>query len=390
MGKFAKKGFTLLEILIVTVMSSIIFLLVINLYTKMVETRFEVEARQSLMKNSYYIFERINVLIKDYTIDYEEYFNRRIVGCDNDAWENFSWDVGDNAHCDRFTSYGNKSRDNNSDHKIYYCSSESQENDNPNYVNKSSDLDVWSGCWNKSSNDSSFSLYTQTFQSFWEYEQQFRDRKGDTDGLSWVVFDDDEDDIWNWPVAIADNKEVQEIYLISKDQRERVFLRRNLIGSWDWDRDWVVNSKIDKLYSLQMLKFRGFDAWSDHDFDGDADWLYDGNIDTWTCDAGKWFECDGNSVWWSYNDYKLPSESNDGWVDVFWNEVTLSDRNIKVYPVKKPWYAWAVDSEQINPYVQIHIKTNLYWEPWSRKLNPEKLKDYQLDLQTTFNLRTNY
>ena len=40
-----------------------------------------------------------------------------------------------------------------------------------------------------------------------------------------------------------------------------------------------------------MLKLRGFDAGSKHVFDPADSKTYDGEIDTWACDAGEGFFC---------------------------------------------------------------------------------------------------
>jgi hypothetical protein len=47
------------------------------------------------MFQGYELFEKINILIKDYTIDYEEYFNRSMVGCKDSSkvGDSFLWDV---------------------------------------------------------------------------------------------------------------------------------------------------------------------------------------------------------------------------------------------------------------------------------------------------------
>ena len=39
------------------------------------------EARQTVNKESYFFLEKLQVMSKDYTIDYEEYRNRELVGC---------------------------------------------------------------------------------------------------------------------------------------------------------------------------------------------------------------------------------------------------------------------------------------------------------------------
>lgn len=74
-----KKAFTLLEVIVSITLFFIIMVVIISLYTKMVRLKYNIQARQSLIQNSYDTMEKINVLLRDYTIDYEEYFNRRNV-----------------------------------------------------------------------------------------------------------------------------------------------------------------------------------------------------------------------------------------------------------------------------------------------------------------------
>jgi len=53
----------------------------------------------------------------------------------------------------------------------------------------------------------------------------------------------------------------------------------------------------DNLYTLQILKLRGFDAGTHHDFDPtDSSGVYDGNIDTRACDYAQGFICHGSGV----------------------------------------------------------------------------------------------
>jgi len=95
----------------------------------MVQVKRWLEGKQYLIENSYYLLETIQIQMKNYTIDYEEYFNRRSVWCDsqpNTDLQNFVRDVWSNWYCDRFTAYGNQ----NSiwwgvatNHELYYCSS---------------------------------------------------------------------------------------------------------------------------------------------------------------------------------------------------------------------------------------------------------------------------
>lgn len=392
-----KIGFTVVEMLIVVVMMSLIFTAVINLYFHMTKVKVDIEARQALLQNSYNLLERLNVMMEDYTIDYEEYFNRRVVWCDSNDWNNFSWDVnnvGWNWYCDKFTAYGNWSWDNASEWKLYSCSSSNNENNAPKYVNQHNDVIYWLWCWNNSL--AWWTYHTNSLwnpQSFGEYSLQYRDVLEDVDGANWLIWDDDDITYGTWPIAIADNVNVQELYLISKDWAKRMFIRRALVYSWDWNMTWWIwDVDIDTLYNLQMLKFRWFDAGADHDFDAAITdvYTYDGDIDTWACDYWEWFLCRWTNIWAAYPNYNLPADIDDGWVDIFGKELTIVDWNMSIYPTKNYNNSWSEDTMYINPYITIKVSTKLYWEPWAWKVNPSVLDSYQLNLQTTFNIKTNY
>lgn len=53
---------------------------------------------------------RFAVLFQDYTIDYEEYFNRQMVGCSNTSkiYDKFTRTTNANGFCNLFTAYGNQ------------------------------------------------------------------------------------------------------------------------------------------------------------------------------------------------------------------------------------------------------------------------------------------
>jgi len=48
----------------------------------MIKLKYNIQARTNVTQDTYFAIEKINLLLKDYTIDYEEYFNRKNVGCD--------------------------------------------------------------------------------------------------------------------------------------------------------------------------------------------------------------------------------------------------------------------------------------------------------------------
>ena len=91
--------------------------------------KYNIQARTNITQNSYLAIEKINLLLKDYTIDYEEYFNRKNVGCDTYN-DNFTRDVGADGYCDLFTAYGNNSNidtTSSTTRNIYFCSSTNDE-----------------------------------------------------------------------------------------------------------------------------------------------------------------------------------------------------------------------------------------------------------------------
>ena len=189
------------------------------------------------------------------------------------------------------------------------------------------------------------------------------------------------------------------MYLISKNWDRRLFIRRALVDSWDFDYDWNIwNVSWEKRYTLQMLRLRWFDAGTNHNFcvnstscgTNVSSGVYDGVIDTWACDRSYWFVCHWNSIGWWYSNYKLPKDVNDWWVNIFpWN-ISIDRWNMIIYPSKDPKLAWWNDNFQINPYIRLKIRVRLYAGARYKKINPAVLSWYIMDLQTTFNIKSFY
>ncbi|MEI7919215.1 MAG: hypothetical protein WCH65_03255 [bacterium] len=91
-----------------------------------------------------------------------------------------------------------------------------------------------------------------------------------------------------------------------------------------------------------------------------------------------------------YSGYNLPADENDGWVSLFQKNITISDRNISIYPTKNPQYALAEDDVQINPYFTFNITSKLYGKIRQQRLGIENINDFQIHLQTTFNTKNFY
>lgn len=418
-----KLWFTLLETLIVLTIFFFVITITLSAYLQIVDLKNGVEARQSLVENTYFIMERLQTTMKNYTIDYEEYYNRKMVWCDSpwDAdWSSvFLWDSWVNGYCDRFTAYGNWNSIwgslqgiglNDNEHRLYYCSSVINTDETnvfakvkaiPGAANVAR-FKAGSGCneyW------FAFSTTPDWFQSFGQYALHFLDTNDDVDFVTWSLNDDDDIDMGVWPIWVGDNKNAKELYLISQDWTHRIMLRRKLVGSGDWDKSWVTwDVASDYLYSIEILKLRGFDAGHRHDFDTNSSvGVYDWVIDTWACDFQEWFVCwDSNKDWivngsdsYSsisniYSWFVVPLHENDGRVNLFGDDVTVNWRNIDISPVKNPGLAWKQNYFQINPHMTILLDTYLYWKNRLQKVWWATLENYWMTVQTSFDVKSFY
>lgn len=144
------------------------------------------------------------------------------------------------------------------------------------------------------------------------------------------------------------------------------------------------------FYTIQMLKLRGFDAGSKHQFDAEDSKTYDGEIDTWACDAGEGFICEGKDISTKlYPDYKLPFGADDGWVNLFDKAISIEKWYITLTPNKNPDYAWNEKNAQINPYIKMVMTTKLNASALPTIVK-KMLKDYTFTLQTSFDTKSFY
>ncbi len=380
-----KKGFTLLEVIIAVTSFFLLLTVIVNIYTRMIKLKYNIQARTNITQDSYFAIEKINLMLKDYTIDYEEYFNRKNVGCDTYN-TNFTRNVGTDGYCDLFTAYGNNSNIDQSpstERKIYFCSSKVNETTPIKPERVLLDTQVQNGWWCLNTGQ----------QSFGQYRWQFRDVKNDVDSVLGAWNDDDDENVMKWPSAIDNATWTQELYLISQDGKSRIFIRRALVESWDFNNDWVIwSGDTEKRYTLQILKLRGFDAGNKHNFDvNTSSWVYDGKIDTRACDYAQGFICSWTEINHTlYPWYKLPVDVNDGRVNLFQKNITISDRNLIIYPTKNPQYALAENNIQINPYFSIDLTSKLYGQIRRKRLGMATIDTFQINLQTTFNTKNFY
>jgi len=361
-------GFTMIELLTVTVIIGLLMPSIVAIYSFLIKSNREFTLRQNAIQQWYEFFERLNILMQDYTVDYEEYYNRQMVWCiwDDKKWDNFEWNIWKDWHCTNFTAYGNENsteRYNLSSttyHDIYHCSTEvtSTQNLKKDRHKTVKSSDCWT-IWNR--------------QSFGQYKTFFIDFHG-------YLIDRDDEDKWtpinesiNW---IADGNNIQELYLISHDWKRRLYFRRKFI-----QENWELTQ-----YKIQMLRLRWFDAGQNHDFDHPSEWLYDRQIDTWACDTSMWFVWQWNSIWWAYDEYHLPKDNNDCRIDLsYWN-TTVTARNISISPLNDPDLYWAAQDKQLNPYMKILVVNGVYLPTYLGN----SITEFKVPIQTTINMKDFY
>lgn len=389
--KLKAHSFTLIELLYVVGIISLIMPAMFALYNFLIKANREISARQSAIQQWYEFFERLDIMVQDYRIDYEEYYNRQMVGCNPGWWYGswFTWNVWTWGYCTNFTTYWNGNSTNRTEkvgwsptllntwyHDLYYCSTKQTQRAEwmPLVVNETNCGNRWD------------------WQSYGQYEAMFTDVNR---AFSWwsanMVWDWDDENLWyllNKNVnAIVDSDNIQELYLISQDWKNRLYFRRKLVNT---EGDYTQ-------YRIQMLRLKWFDAGRLHDLDKTEQWgienrwLYDGKIDTRVCDYSMWFE-------WSwalistgelYSGYHLPADVDDCWIDMTYWVTNVLAWNISVSPTWNPDLYWAKQDRQINDYLKIFIANGVYMPAYGAVM-AESISSFMVPLQTTINMAPFY
>jgi hypothetical protein len=209
-----------------------------------------------------------------------------------------------------------------------------------------------------------------SYQRYWQYSYQFIDYNSNADWDSWdedwdwnIVWDDDDEYLWKWPIVFNWWSDVKELYLISWDKTKRTLFRRNietdpdkistavcniswwLTTSWDWCR-WTV----------EFLQLDWKDWWLDHDSSSnDSDWTqYDWVIDTWVINE--------KFTWWAV--VIAWSNSTNYREPLFSENINVTDFDIYLYPNVDYSRSWRDSdlSSTISPYVIMNFKIKPSWK----------------------------
>ena len=379
-------GFTLIEVLLSILIISSVLITAFYAMTFITIGKVRLIESTKIEKEWFYFSEKLFEMIKGWwVLDFEEYFNRSIVGDTT-----FS-----SGHFDRPTWYGNfwyawTIETNNFWANLYYCRS----------ANRPAPSMGTGWCVN-SNNTRAFFVdqdrdYSGQPQRHWQYAFQFIDYNSDRDGNNWdedndwdFFGDDDDAFIGQWPSVFIPNTNINELYLISGDRKTRTHFRWNV---WiDPDRPtWADCSHSSTpesptgtgcLGTIEFLVMNGRDWWLDHSISGPADSdgsQYDGIIDTWVIDPR--FASNATTVAGSNTEYYRES--------LFPDTISVSDFEIYAFPHKDIELAWKDGNSAINqaPYIKLKLTLSPSWK--KRKIISGKVP--QVEIATTISLNDEF
>lgn len=367
------KAFTLIEILVWITLFSIIITSWFYAFSAVWVWKIKLIWKTNIEKESYFFSERLFEAIKKWwLIDYEEYFNRKVV------WDTsfLSWHYLQSTWFWNFGS-GWVVWTNNYWDYFYFCRSGVW-------------ISMWTWwCYNNNYNNYSASVNWKP-QRFWEYTFQFIDYNSNmnTDTLAlwdenadWsIVWDDDDENLWIWPETFSSTGEVKELYLVSWDKKTRTLFRRNVTD----DPNRPISASGCNftspenpiwpgcLWTIEFLKLDLKDWGINHS--KSWPWLFDWSPETWIINP------DFSWTWWivawsnSWN-YRVP---------LFPKSINVKSVKFFLYPNKDLNLAWKDPSVSSNFSPYLRIKYTL--TPSREKRKGVKWKIPELSFSTTITL----
>lgn len=383
-------GFTLVEIILAMTVFAIIMTSVLLSVETLSITRIKTENRVKLLEELYFFSEQLIANVKEWwTVDYEEYWNRKsystVVWSGNVIIGQISWTYTLPTWVGNYGSwwsigtslYGSA---------LYYCASWSW----------TRMWTWWCLTWFNKPSVLSWGVagsYSSKYQRYWQYILQYMDHNSnfdsdwwDEDGIGWIIGDEDDKDIWNWPTVLSWS--TPELYLINPLEKTRLYFRyivRKDPGTTDTctiSSTWVLSSWC--MWNVQILRMNWLDIGYAHtgaSSDGSA---FDWKVDTWILHP-NWTGTGPIVPWWT-----LATGHDDEWVDLFPNTINVKSLKFYVYPEKDPWISWyekdctvpACTSPFIHPYVRIQMTVWFTW--WKRRVL--KNDDPTISINTTVTL----
>ncbi|MFA5917670.1 MAG: prepilin-type N-terminal cleavage/methylation domain-containing protein [Candidatus Gracilibacteria bacterium] len=339
-----KKAFTLIEIMVGITLFSIIITSGFYAFSAVSVGKIKLIGQTGIEKESYFFSERLfEEIKKGGVIDFEEYFNRKVVGNTTFSSGHYEKDTG----FGNFGSGGIVGTDTYGDY-FYFC--------------RSGNLTTLSmgtgGCYDNDFNNYSASVSGKP-QRFGQYTFQFMDYNsnmnddsgiiGDENGDGNIVGDDDDENIGIGPEALANSGEVQELYLVSGNKKTRTLFRWNVIEDPDRPTGVSCDFSIPKtptgsgcLGTIEFLKLDLKDLGKNHDLGTGA---YDGTPETWIINPD--FAGTGGVI--------AGSNSGNYWVSLFPKSINVKELDFFLLPNKDINLSWkdSLSSSNFSPYLRI-------------------------------------
>ncbi len=364
-----KKAFSLIEIMVWIIIVSVVIVSWFEAFTRLSLWKIWLMENTNIQKDSFYFSEKLFQLIKEgWTIDYEEYFNRKVIwNTQFSKWHyltpSWFWNFWKDSIITTDTYWNN----------FYYCMSK-------NWVKI---WDFWCISDFNTSNILTTPIpfrnidYSLSQQRYGQYSYQFIDYNSNYDDDFWdenwngvVTWDDDDEFLWTWPFSFNSWEDVKELYLISWDKKTRTFIRWSVDRDSDaptsklCDENWKVQLEWNNYDwcrgTIEFLKLEGVDWWMDHNINT-PDWTQnDWVIDTWLIDRQfTWLSNSDNA-----NSIIAWSNTTSYWRPLFPTSINVTDFKIFPYPNVDSKYFWkdSTASSNISPYVILNFKIKPSWE----------------------------
>ncbi|MCP4523542.1 MAG: prepilin-type N-terminal cleavage/methylation domain-containing protein [Candidatus Gracilibacteria bacterium] len=374
-----KKAFTLVEILIGISIVSIVMVGAFQAFTSLGIGQFRLIQKTNTQKQALYFSEKVFEMIKyGGTIDYEEYFNRKLVNGTATSYLS--------GHYQQLTGFGNFGVNGSVESTTYGSGY---------YLCRSNDTtSMGTGGCIDTHNTTGLSTTNGLPQRYGQYSFHFQDYNsninddspyalGDEDGDGSIIGDDDDDYFGLGPIVFTGGTNVHELYLINGVKRERTMFRYNVkldpyapIGSvCTTANSGETYTGTGCLGTIEYLKLEGRDWGLDHNI-GTTDTnntQYDGVIDTWLID----------------NDFGsgtiiAGSNANNYWQPLFPENIHVTEFKVYPHPNIDTNEAWLEDDDSMNTaeYVRLQLGMMPAWKDRQKiRGNPREYK-----FATTINL----
>ena len=367
-------GFTLIEVLLSTTIIASVLISGFYALTFISIGKIRLVEATKIEKEGFYFSEKLFEMVKRWwVLDFEEYYNRKIVGNTTFSSGHFLTPTG----YGNFWHGGNIGTNTNYWDTIYYCLSPSGTN-------------MWTGGCLTNNNSALIQNHDTQPQRYGQYSTHFIDYNSDYDADGWdedadweFIGDDDDKFIGQGPDVFNTNININELYLISGDRKSRTQFRWNV--KLDPDRPTGENCDFSDhssptgtgcLGTIEFLQLDGKDWWTDHatgpiDANGSQ---YDGITDTWIVNSR--FAGNSTTVAGSNNNYYREK--------LFPDDISVSDFEIFAYPNKDIDLAWKDSNSTINqsPYIRMKLVLSPSW----KKRRTLRWTIPQVEIATTISL----